>query len=64
MSQPPFYQLDSQDQFNGWNYLPLLLDVISVFAFAVQSLPSVFTQKSYLSEIFLFTIIRTLDAKQ
>lgn len=38
MGQPSYYQLNFQDQFSGWNYLPLLLDGLSVFAFAGPSL--------------------------
>lgn len=38
MSQLSYYQLNSQDKFSDWNYLSLLLDVLSVFAFEVPSL--------------------------
>lgn len=66
MSQLSYYQLNSQDKFSDWNYLSLLLDVLSVFAFEVPSLSlrCQFVLKTLTSVIFVFTILGILDAKQ
>lgn len=58
VSHLSYYLLNSQDQFSGWDYLPLLLDALSMFAFAVPSFSfrCQFVLKSLTSLTFLCSL--------